>query len=171
MIPALQWRTLACRVRQARSPGSASGPAFAPVVEMPGPTILNERIIPMRLMMLAAVALTALGTAPAVAQGCGMTGQGASAAGGGMMCSRPMATQAQVTAPQPGQQTSSGCACCRKMAMMQHPMPVMQPIPGMQQPAPGTQPSMPGMQHQMPGMPDMPEDPPSPNVPQTPRPQ
>lgn len=71
----------------------------------------------MRNLLFAAVAMTALGAAPAIAQGCGMMGQGASA-GGGMMCGRPAATQAQAS-PQPGQPGQSGgcCGCCRGMAM------------------------------------------------------
>ena len=107
----------------------------------------------MKKLLLAAVALTALSVAPAVAQGCGKMGQGASG-GGGMMCGRPAATQAQATTPQPGQPGQSGgcCGCCRNMAM--------------HGPSHGGG-SMPGMQHNMPGSPGTPapESPPT-----TPRP-
>ena len=97
----------------------------------------------MRNLLFATVALTALTTTPAVAQGCGMMGQSASASSaGGMMCGRPAATQAQMTTPQPGQpQQAGGCACCRNMAMMQRPG---QSMPGMQMPEQQPSPSVPG---------------------------
>lgn len=108
----------------------------------------------MKKLMMTAVALAALGTAPAVAQGCGMMSQpasspaGASSAGG--MCGRPAAaTQAQA---QPGQTSPSkeagGCSCCRNMAMMQAPNQGMG--------------SMPGMQHNMPSAPSTPPTPDAP---------
>ena len=77
----------------------------------------------MRTLMLAAVAVTALSTAPALAQGCQ-----------GGMCGRPNATQAQATTPTPGQpnQPSGGCPCCRNMAMM-HSQPQGGAMPGMNQ--------------------------------------
>lgn len=93
----------------------------------------------MRNLLLATIALTALGTYPVVAQGCSMMGQGASAASSDkMMCGSPATAQDQTAAPQSAQpQQTGGCACCRNMAMMNQPgqsVPEMD-MPGQQTPS------------------------------------
>jgi hypothetical protein len=117
----------------------------------------------MKTLLFATVALGALISAPARA--CPMMQQttAASSTGtqmaqaGGMMCSRPTAVQAQAQSgtAQPDQQaqTSSGCACCRNMAMMQ------QPSQGGPSPSMPNMGNMPGMQPNMPQMTPAPEQP------------
>ena len=116
-----------------------------------------RRVLAMKKLSLATVAFGALISAPAI--GCPMMQQTTAAnstgtqmaQAGGMMCGRPAAMQAQAQPgmSQPGQQaqSSSGCPCCRNMAMMQPPSQAEQP------PSLGEQsPSMPNM-GTMPGMP------------------
>jgi hypothetical protein len=111
----------------------------------------------MKRLLLTAVSLAALGSAPALA--CPMMQQAAATttttaqaapSSGGMMCGRPTAIQAQAqpSTPQPDQQAQGGCSCCRNMAMMQTPqggqspsMPGMGNMPGMQQPTPSPTPA------------------------------
>jgi hypothetical protein len=114
----------------------------------------------MKKLMLATVAVGGLISAPAM--GCPMMQQAAAAnstssqtaQAGGMMCSSPPPVQAQAQPGmfQPAQQaqSSSGCPCCRNMAMMRPPlqgqqspampnmgnMPEMQSSPPMETPAP-----------------------------------
>lgn len=110
----------------------------------------------MKKLVYTLAAFTAVSVSPVLAQGCGMTGQGASA--GGMVCgNRPSTTAAQATPAQPGQQSQAagGCSCCRNMAMMQPPNQGQ----GMG--------SMPGMQHTMPSNPTPPASP----APDAPKPQ
>jgi hypothetical protein len=102
----------------------------------------------MKKFLLATVALSIFGAAPALS--CGMMQQAATSAAAsgqtaqlsGMMCSAPAAAQAQPQMSQPGQQqaqASGGCTCCRSMAMMQpqsgqpggSSMPNMGNMPGM----------------------------------------
>ena len=119
----------------------------------------------MNRLLLATVALSAIGVAPALS--CGMMQQtagsgaapGQTAQSSGMMCSAPAAAQAQPQMSQPGQQaqSSGGCPCCRNMAMMQ-PQPGQQG--GSSMPGMGTMPGMgdmPGMQHGTPPAPEQPK--------------
>ena len=117
----------------------------------------------MKKLLFATITLGALISAPAIA--CPMMQQTTAATStgtqmaqaSGMMCSRPTAVQVQA---QPGTlepsqqaQTSSGCPCCRNMAMMQPPSQG------------GQSPSMPNM-GDMPGMhPNTPEATPAPEQP------
>ena len=106
----------------------------------------------MKKLAYTLAAFVAVSVSPALAQGCGMMGQGAGASGG-MMCGRPSTTTAQATPAQPGQQgqAAGGCSCCRSMAMMQPPGQ--------------SQGSMPGMQHNMPSAPSSPAPTPAPEMP------
>lgn len=86
-------------------------------------------------LVLTAAVLSLAWAAPATAQMCGggqPLGSTVGAAAGGMcgMPSRPVADDPMAAPGTPAQkQASSGCACCRTMAMMQGPAHTMPETP------------------------------------------